>query len=632
MVETPVSILQKIWGYPGFRGSQSEVIDTVLKGRDAIALMPTGGGKSLCFQVPGLLREGICLVISPLVALMEDQLSGLKSRNIKALGLYGRLSEDELLRRLDNAAFGNYRFLYLSPERLMQDLVIRHLEALPVNLIAVDEAHCISQWGYDFRPAYLECRRLRELFPKVPILALTATAPPRVIEDIRQNLGLTEAVLFRDPMERPELTYTVDIGEDKRYRLERNLREYPGSAIVYVRTRRATGAIAEYLESRGVQVGAYHGGLSAEAKTRALKAWVSGKLRVMVATNAFGMGIDNADVRLVVHYDIPETPEHYFQEAGRAGRDGHPARAVLLASPGDDRSTRSYFLDNLPDAKAVARVYRKLNAYFRIPYGETPEAPLPFRFETFCQTYRLPAAQTFNALEILDRQGVIAMHQVYRSVLKMRFLPKREALWRYLETYPELRHPVQTLLRSYGGLFDFETAVVPNRVAGKIGIPESAFLELIRRMEKDGMLEMTLNEGDMEVHYLQPREDDRTVHAFGRAVDQRRRQRTEKVEVMIAYAFGTQMCRQSRLLRYFGERNPSLCGRCDVCLGGAAGVPVPELRARILRELLGGPKTSRELHQAGCRPETEMLFCLQDLLEEGKLRLGDRNEYILTIT
>ncbi|WP_420593183.1 RecQ family ATP-dependent DNA helicase [Robiginitalea biformata] len=622
----PRTILRQYWGHDSFRGSQEAMIRDVLDGRDVIGLMPTGGGKTLCYQVPGLIREGICIVVSPLIALMEDQLAGLRAKGVKSLGLFGRLSEEDLLRQLDNAGFGQYRFLYLSPERLKQDIVRQHLERMPVSLLAIDEAHCISQWGFDFRPAYLECRVLREMHPGVPTIALTATATPQVLGDITGLLGLEEARVYRDSIRRENLRYAVSRSEDKRYRLRAHLESVAGSAIVYVRTRRNTLAVAAFLNKHGIQAGPYHGGMTQAAKSDALRDWQAGALRVIVATNAFGMGIDKSDVRTVVHFEIPETLEHYYQEAGRAGRDGKPASALLLAPEADSDRTAEYFLGNLPEVADLIQVYRKLNAYFGIPYGEAPEIPLPFRFEAFCETYGLPAAKTYNALEILDRQGVISLLQVFKTTLKMRLTCSKTALWEYLDTYPDLQQTVHILLRTYGGLFDFETPVGLRSLARKLAVPEASLLTSLKRLEKDGLADLQVREGDMEVFFLVPREDERTIHAFAKSVKTRLEVRAGKVGQMLAYIREVKDCRQAALMRYFGEDDPGRCGHCDLC---APSPGHPGIRDKVLRELRQGPMTSRELSRAGCHPENQLLSCLQHLLEEGRLRLDKQNQYTL---
>lgn len=629
MAETAEAILQKYWGHESFRGSQKAVIDAVLQGDDVIALMPTGGGKSVCYQVPALLGKGICLVVSPLVALMEDQLSALKALGVKALGLYGRLSEEDLLRRLDNAVYGGYSLLYLSPERLSQDLVLQHIARMQVSLLAIDEAHCISQWGYDFRPAYLQCARLRELHPQVPLIALTATATAEVLSDMTELLGLGQAQIFKDSIKRPNLVYAVHPTEDKRHRLVDYLNRETGSAIVYVRTRRETLGLSEALGRKNISAGHFHGGLTQNEKKAHLHAWQSGKTRVMVATNAFGMGIDKAEVRLVVHYDIPETIEHYFQEAGRAGRDGEPARAILLYAPTDLARSAEYFLGNLPSVDELITVYRKLCNYFQVAYGELPEKSFSFRLEAFCDTYNLGVAKTFNALELLDRHGVLTLLPNARADTRLQFLCNKAGLWAYLDKYPEMRETVQVLLRTYGGLFDFETPIRLDRMSRKLNTTEARLTGQLQQLQLDGLISLELNLGDLEVYFLQPREDAQTVHAFSRQVKVRQDLKRKKVAQMADFLKNDRLCRERQLMAYFSEKTDRNCGKCDVCLAG--GPTEAELRAvqvRVLRELATGPKTSRELSARGCGPEMALLRCLQLLLEDDKLRLGPNNEYM----
>jgi len=392
VIENAAHILKKYWGFDSFRGSQAEIIESVMQQQDVLALLPTGGGKSVCYQVPALLNEGICIVVSPLVALIEDQVNGLKQKGIKAIGLTGGLGFQEVLTLLDNCLYGNYRFLYLSPERLQQELVREKIAGMPVNLIAIDEAHCISQWGNDFRPAYLECAILRELHPNIPVMALTATATERVREDIIQNLGLKNEQLFKDSFLRKNISYQVFWEEDKRYRLQMLCSEASGSGIVYVRSRRMTEELSQFLNKKGFTSHFFHGGLSAGEKSDKLRQWLQNKVQFMIATNAFGMGVDKPDVSLVVHYQIPDNLENYFQEAGRAGRDGKPARAILLTNKADKAQVKKQFLNVLPGTAYIKTVYRKLNNYFQIPFGGGEHETYPFHFDDFCDpAVRKPA-------------------------------------------------------------------------------------------------------------------------------------------------------------------------------------------------------------------------------------------------
>ena len=592
-------------------------------------MLPTGGGKSLCYQVPGLLLGGICLVVSPLTALMEDQVNDLKSRGIRALSLSGQLSRDSLVRLLDNVEFGKYDFLYLSPERLQQELVLNRIKNLPINSIAIDEAHCISQWGFDFRPAYLNCAILRDLHPGVPVMALTATATEAVLEDIATLLALDRPDIYRDSVHRPNIVYTIRRTEDKHYRLKRLLVQHPGSAIVYVSTRRAAVGLAENLAGIGLAAAPFHGGLPATLKTSRLQEWQKGKVRVMVATNAFGMGIDKEDVRLVVHFNIPETVEHYFQEAGRAGRDGKPATAVLLLGPSDLQNARDQYLGNLPTVPVILKTYGKLNSYFAIPYGELIEAPFPLRLAEFCETYSLPLSLTFNALEILDRQGVISLSQQFWQRTSVHFVCEKNSLWEYLRTYPRLQPAAQTLLRTYGGLFDFETPVNLRSISKKANVPEPVILAQLNQMHRDGMIRLETSQGDLQVRFLKPREDEKTIYAISKQVEGRLKVKRQKVLQMAAYVDNDATCRQQQLLAYFGESRSAPCGGCDVCQKEPRLEAEAKrmLRGQILETLREGPKTSRQILEAGDLPEIPVLKCLQSLLHEGILVLGAENQY-----
>ncbi len=625
-------VLKQYWGHAGFRGSQEDIIEAALREKDVVALLPTGGGKSLCYQIPGLLKPGLCVVVSPLLALMEDQVSDLNSRGIRAMSLSGRLRREDLIRMLDNVEYGNYKFLYLSPERLQQELVIERIKSFDINLIAIDEAHCISQWGFDFRPAYLKCAVFRELLPKVPMMALTATATPEVLKDIHRLLLLQEPRVFRDSIERTNITYTVLRTEDKNYRLIRLLRENPGSAIAYVQTRRATVLLASYLQEQGISAAAFHGGMSTEEKQTRLREWQEGSIRVMTATNAFGMGIDKADVRLVVHVEVPETLEHYFQEAGRSGRDGNPALAALLLGPDDIDQARDRYLSNLPTVKEVLNTYENLNRYFGIPYAELPENPYPFDFADFCETYKLPGALTYNALEVLDRQGVLTLSQQFWQKSRIQFTCSKKVLWQYLSTYPNLQATVQVLLRTYGGLFDFETPVNLRSVSKKLRIGESLLLEQLERLHKDGIIRLETARGDMQLRFLVPREDEKTIYAFAKQQEDRLEVKRNKVRQMAEYLQNEKVCRHLQLLDYFGETRTAPCGTCDVCSSKHAwsADQQEQLKTRILKSLEKGPRSSRELLASGNLPEGPALLCLQRLLQEGLLTLGPENQYSLS--
>lgn len=627
----PETLLQKYWGHSGFRGSQEEIIRAVLHGRDVLALLPTGGGKSLCYQLPALAREGLCIVVSPLIALIQDQVASLKMRGIKAVALTGGLSLEEVVQALDNCQFGSYKFLYLSPERLQQDVVQDRISGLQVNLIAIDEAHCISQWGNDFRPAYLQCSILRTLHPDTPVIALTATATREVSGEIISNLGLRSCQIFKDSFARLNIAYRVIQTEDKNYTLLERCRTHPGSGIIYVRTRRNSEQLAGLLSGKGIPALFYHGGLSRDEKGKRLKAWKQDHARLMVATNAFGMGVDKPDVRLVVHYQAPDSLENYFQEAGRAGRDGLPSEACLLTNEADALQLKRQFLETLPDLTFLKKLYRKLTAYFQIPYGGGEQSTHYFDFNSFCDTYHLPTKMAYNGLEVLDRYSVISLSQQFRSSTQVRFLASKVQLWNFLEKNPQIANPVQILLRTYGGVFDFETRINPTLLAKKAGISEDALTGILLRLQKNDLISYQANEGDLEITFLVPREDDRTIHAFSRPLEQYQQQRISHVESVSAYIRNSQKCRSRQILEYFGEHPAADCGRCDVCLArkGGAGTDPEGLGETILLLLERKPLSSRAIIRALNQEEAAVVPVLQDLLEQGRIQIGIRNEYSL---
>lgn len=629
---TPRKILEHYWGYPAFRGSQELVVDTALQGRDVLALMPTGGGKSVCFQVPALAMEGICIVVSPLVALIEDQVTRLRSQGIKSIALSGAIPYHELDTLLDNAIYGNYKFLYLSPERLGQELVRQRIRDMPVNLIAVDEAHCISQWGHDFRPAYLQCHTLRELHPHVPVMALTATATPKVTSDIVEHLVLSDPLEVKDSFARNNIAFLVLSEPDKRYALLRECQAVGvQSVIIYVRTRRLTRELAQFLQERGVTSSFFHGGMSPREKKETLNNWLSNTVRVIVATNAFGMGIDKPDVALVVHYQVPNCIENYYQEAGRAGRNGKPAKAVLFTDPGDREQVKRQFLDTLPNVKQVQEVYRKLNNYFQIPYGELPETSLNFDFNAFCGTYTLPPAITYNALQIMDQQSVLALSESFSKTVTIRFLAGKERLFDYLDNHRNMVPIVQTILRTYGGLFDFDTTIDTWAIAKKIGSSETAITAVLEKLHHEEIIDYRAKTGDLEITFLVPREDDATIYAISDHIKDVHRRRMDQLSAMLAYVDNTKTCRSRQLLGYFGESVVDDCKKCDVCLSKKTRT-VDEsqtIREALLEKLRKRPFSSRELIENLPFDAKLILEVLRYLLEDGTITITSKNEYLL---
>lgn len=630
MTKDPNETLRHYWGYAGFRGSQEKIIHAVCRGEDVLALLPTGGGKSLCFQVPGLLMDGICIVVSPLIALIHNQVADLRKRGIKAIALTGGIPYTEVGTLLDNCIYGNYKFLYLSPERLRQDIVQARIRQMKVNLIAVDEAHCISQWGHDFRPAYLECATLRALVPEAPLIALTATATQQVARDIVDSLKLTSPMRVTDSFSRANIAFRVRWEEDKRYRLRSLCSGLNKSAIVYVRTRRLAQEIAAYLGSNGCTATYFHGGIPKKEKEERLNLWLNDTIQIMVATNAFGMGIDKPDVELVAHYQLPDCLENYFQEAGRAGRDGQSARAVLITNTTDVERAKQQFLGALPDTDHLKKVYRKLNAYFQIPYGEGNEQTFTFDFNTFCATYALKPLLTYNALRILDQYSVIALSESFSKKTTVRFLASKDQLNTYLGNNTRIVPVTQTLLRTYGGIFDFETKVNPKLIAQKASTGEGQVSQVLQQLEKDGIIVYDAQNNDVEITFLVPREDDRTIHVFAKKVKERRAIKIENLTQMLNYAGNHLHCRNRQLLQYFGEHSEVDCGICDVCMRNKGKQPSEEpLKSAILALLVKQPHSSRELIEQLLDDELAILEALRALLEEGRIHINAMNRYEL---
>lgn len=628
MHKDTTSILREFWGHDNFRGSQKEIISTVLSGQDVLALMPTGGGKSICYQVPSLAMEGICIVVSPLVALIQDQVAQLKKRNIKAIALTGGIPPDELNDLLDNCIYGNYKFLYLSPERLQQSIVQERIQQMNVNLIAIDEAHCISQWGNDFRPAYLGCSILKEFVPNTPMIALTATATPRVVDDIVENLGLEQVTIFKDSFSRSNINFRVKHTEDKLYQLKKYMDKVPGSAIVYVRSRKMSVSLAEFLIKNGISASFFHGGIPKSEKEEKLNLWLSGKVRAMVATNAFGMGVDKPDVRLVVHYQVPDSLESYFQEAGRAGRDGKPSTAIIVTSNEDADKAKQQFLSNLPDVTFVKQVYSKLNNYFQISYGELVTEPLGFKFNEFCKRYEFNANMTFNALRILDQNSVLSLAENFREKTTLQFVASKSAIFDYLDKNRRTAPIIQTILRTYGGITDYGTKINLYMLSQKTGTSEERLKQILQQLADDNIAEYHNNTSDLEITFLVPREDDHTINLFAQKIKAFNKVKQNNMAAMLGYISNKKVCRSVYLLNYFGEKTNEKCGTCDICTQKERAVSPFDLEKRIMELLEIRPHSSRQLEKAIGANEKELLKTLERLLEEESVSLNFRNEYI----
>lgn len=624
--------MQQYWGFSSFRPKQEEIIDALLNGQDTVALLPTGGGKSICFQIPALVNDGICIVISPLVALMTDQVTGLKQKGIKALSILGGISFDELNTLLDNAAYGNYKFLYLSPERLQQEIVQNAIKRMNVNFIAIDEAHCISQWGNDFRPAYKNIQVLRGLHPLVPIIALTATATPKVLEDTILELKLELPQVFKDSFIRKNLSYQVLEENDKLYRIERLLKNNRESAIVYVRSRASAIEICNQLNSLGISSTFYHGGVSATDKNKRLAAWKNMEVSTMVATNAFGMGIDHPNVRFVIHSQLPESLESYFQEAGRAGRDGKKATAVLLYNAYDKVLVKKQFVDSLASPTDLKKIYRTLHNYFHIPYGEGEFTEHSFSFSEFCKTYKLNNLVTYNGLNTLDRLGIIQLSKQFGRKSMLRFVTSSESLLSYFEKDMTASVVGKTILRLYGGIFETPTPVNLDLVSKKSGQEISVIISVLQKMERDELLDLTLHVTDASLTFLIPREDDKTINVVAKEVEALNQKKKEQVAAVINYIENNEVCKSLQLVNYFGETNTLPCGICSVCISDLSPISKSEVKnisRRIIEILKDTQMNSREISEKLTFTEEKILNVLQLLITSEAIKINSKNEYFI---
>ena len=631
MNSNPYEILEQYWGFTSFKDSQEKIINTALEGRDVLALLPTGGGKSMCFQVPAMAQEGICIVVSPLIALIQNQVSNLKLLGIKAIGLTGSMNFDELNNQLDNCVYGGYKFLYISPERLGMELIQDRIRQMNVNLLVIDEAHCISQWGHDFRPAYLKCSILRELHPSVPFMALTATATSRVADDIVHTLDLIAPLIQKDSFSRQNISFKVLKEEDKRYWLKEYCSKLNTSGIVYVRTRRLAEEVSGYLLSCGISATYYHGGITEKEKKKKLEQWLENQTKVMVATNAFGMGIDKPDVALVIHYQIPDCLENYFQEAGRAGRDGSPAEAILITNKTDQAQVKKQFLDILPEVHFVKLVYNKLNNYLQIAYGEGSGHTYRLNFNEFCATYSLNSLLTYNVLRILDRNSVLALSTSFARKVTVHFTASKEHLFDYIERNPSLSGLVKIVLRTYGGIFEFETLINTLLISKKLNTDENTIIKGLEKLASEEIIDFKGSHSDLELTYLVPREDDSTINLFAKTLINQNKLKEEQVKEMLAYTDNDRICRSQQLLSYFGETKIHPCGHCDVCTVLLhSDTEIDVVKQQILTLLISNPLNSRRIQNVLVSETSIALIALQELLEEGKIKLDDKNQYYLS--
>ena len=560
-------ILKKYWGYDSFRGIQEDIINSIGKGNDTLGLMPTGGGKSITFQVPALAQEGLCIVITPLIALMKDQVRNLRERGIKALAVYSGMTREEIVVALENCIFGDYKFLYISPERLNTEIFQTKLKRMKVCMITVDESHCISQWGYDFRPAYLNISDIRKLLPNVPVLALTATATPEVVKDIQERLSFKEgSQVFRMSFERKNLAYIVRHTESKQEEILHILNKVQGSAIVYTRNRKRTREIAELLMDNQITATFYHAGLANEAKDQRQKSWLNGESRVMVATNAFGMGIDKPDVRIVIHADVPDSPEAYFQEAGRAGRDGNKAFAVLLYAKSDKTTLSKRITDTFPDKEYIREVYEHIQFHYQMAMGDGFGCTYPFNIDEFCRNFKHFPIQVDSALKILNRAGYLEYTDEQDNASRLIFTLQREELYKLQEYDADIEKLINVILRSYTGLFTDYVYINEESLEIRSGLSRQRIYDILVMLTQRHVLHYIPRKKTPYIIYTRERQDKERIQLTHEVYEDRKESYTTRIKAMIEYATAEEKCRSRMLLRYFGEKNENNCGQCDVCL------------------------------------------------------------------
>jgi ATP-dependent DNA helicase RecQ len=629
---TAVEILEKYWKHTSFRPLQQEIIDSVLNGNDTFALLPTGGGKSICFQVPALMQDGICLVISPLVALMKDQVQNLQKRDIKAMALTGGMTLNETLIALDNCQFGNYKFLYLSPERLQSDWIIERLKKLPINLIAIDEAHCVSQWGHDFRPAYLKIALLKPHFPKTPFMALTASATQRVQDDIILQLALNQPVLFKKSFLRANIAYMVFEIEDKGFRMEQILRKNPEPSIIYVRNRKLCIDTANQLEAQGFKATYYHGGLSAKEKDKNMQLWMQEEKQVMVATNAFGMGIDKANVKTVIHIQLPENIENYYQEAGRAGRNEEKAFAVLLTTPSDKMQAESQFLAVLPDKKFLTAVYIKLNNYFKIAFGEQPEDSFSFNLNHFCVHYQFPVLKTYNAMQFLDQQGILSLSQGFSEKITAQFIIPSKEVIRYLSLNPKDEVLITSILRTYAGIYEIPTALNLSQLAKKTNVSEIEISQLLQKLKEKNIIDYQAKHNDTTLVFNEVRDDERTINRVAKNLEKQNLLKKEQLNTVLYYTTNNNRCKSQLILDYFDEKNTNPCGICSYCIQAKkTESPIEPLSEKIMSLLKTAPMNSREIQMLTKKSSEAIIFALEHLIEKDCIEVQSNNKYTLKL-
>jgi ATP-dependent DNA helicase RecQ len=627
MINSPEKILKEYWGFDAFRNPQKEIITSVLENTDTIALLPTGGGKSICFQVPALLKDGVCIVISPLIALMQDQVKNLKKRNIKALTIPSGSNQNEIITLFDNIKFGKVKFLYISPERLQTPLIQQKIKELQVNLVAIDEAHCISEWGHDFRPSYRSIKILKELLPTVNFIALTATANKRVLEDISTNLALSDHALFQKSFFKENLAYQIFKIEDKLSRLIQIFNKTKVPAIIYVNSRKKTVEISNFLQANKFKSTCYHAGLSPSEKQIAFEDWMSEKKPIIVATNAFGMGIDKPNVGLVIHYNLPASIENYVQETGRAGRNEKKSFGVLFFNENDLFLQKKQAENSIPTISEIKKVHRKLYQYFRIANGELLEEMFFFNFSEFCEKYNFQQLKTDVILKLLANYGVVVLENSFHKKATLMVTGSHFAILHFSKSNSSLKYFVNILLRTYGGLFENEIKIDEFLIAKKGGITSSQVVTNLKILEKQNLVAYTQVTSDLSLRFLVPREDDKTINRFSKEIKQFLFLKKEKTTKFINFLTNNTRCRSEQLLSYFDEKTTKKCGICDVCIS-QKNKTKENITAQIQALLKKNqPLSSLEISSLLNIFEKDILIHLQGLLATDQIIINNQNKF-----
>ncbi|AMR32123.1 recombinase RecQ [Mucilaginibacter sp. PAMC 26640] len=630
---TTRQLLKQYWGHDAFRPMQEEIIASVLQGNDTLALLPTGGGKSVCFQVPALAREGICIVVSPLIALMKDQVENLKAKGIDAISIVSGMSKREVDLALDNCIYGYIKFLYLSPERLLSDLVRERIKYMNVNLFAVDEAHCISQWGYDFRPPYLHIADLRELHPKVPVLALTATATAEVREDIQQKLLFKPgSVVYQQSFARSNISYVVQNTENKGRKLLDIATGIAGTGIVYVRSRKDTVEIAKFYNQNGIKADFYHAGISADERSEKQEAWKNNRMRIIVATNAFGMGIDKADVRFVIHNEMPDSLEAYYQEAGRGGRDEQKAYAILLYNSSDRLRKEKMFLQNFPSVEEIKQVYHYLANYCQVAYDTGEGASFDLDLGEFCTRFKLDAIKTLNALKFLEQNEYIAFNESVFLPSRFQFMVLNEELYNFQIQNPGWDPFIKTLLRSYGGAFENYVRLKEFDLARRTGMNVQQVIEGLNQLQEFRLLNYLPQTDKPQVTWIKPRQHANNLYINKPDIENRKKAYRQKMEAVFNYA-EHRRCRSQILLAYFDEPNAAKCGVCDICLAekrqrNAAEIGEDITNALVQLLLVEHQNLEGLITGINIGTEKEKIATIRTLLDAGKIKTDGENYYL----